>query len=50
MEKADRNTMPQSAEKSYYDKDLEVVGFDKYCEESLTFKSQYDSIDGSLWG
>ena len=30
-------------QKSYYDKDLEVAGFDKYCEEALTYKSQYDS-------
>lgn len=41
--KADHNTTPQSAEKSYYDKDLEVEGFDKYREEALTYKSQYDS-------
>ena len=43
MAKLDRNTTPQSAEKSYFDKDLEVVGFDKYYEEALTYKSQYDS-------
>ena len=41
--KADRNTTPQSAKKSYYDKDLEVARFDKYYEEALTYKSQYDS-------
>ena len=43
MAKLDRNTMPQSAEKSYFDKDLEVEGFDKYYKEALTYKSQYDS-------
>ena len=43
MAKSDRNTTPQSAEKSYFDKDLEVAGFDKYYKEALTYKSQYDS-------
>ena len=43
MAKSDRNTTPQSAEKSYFDKDLEVAGFDKYSEEALTYKIQYES-------
>ena len=42
--KSGRNTTSQSAEKSYFDKDLEVAGFDKYYKEALTYKSQYDSI------
>ena len=29
VEKEDHNTTPQSAKKSYFDKDLEVEGFDK---------------------
>ena len=44
MAKSDRNTTPQSAEKSYFDKDLEVARFDKYYEEAVTYRSQYDSI------
>ena len=43
MEKSYHNTTQQSAEKRYFDKDLEVVGFDKYYEEDLTYKSKYDS-------
>lgn len=34
---------PNMAEKTYYDKDLEVEGFDRYLDEASGYKSQYDS-------
>jgi RNA-dependent RNA polymerase len=34
---------PNIAEKTYYDHELEVAGFDRYLDEASRYKSQYDS-------